>query len=72
MNKPFFHELPQSVIDQMVKEHKTFQYIMDNYRQPEWCKYPDALNGNMGCWSLTLHRTKISREFCKDCDCYRK
>lgn len=70
--KPFFHELPQSTIDQMIKDGKTLQYVMDNYRQPEWCKYPNALNDKMGCWSLVCMRTDISREFCEDCDCYNK
>lgn len=72
MSKPFFHELPQSTIDQMIKEGKLFQYVMDNYRQPEWCKHPNALDGKIGCWALIGLRNEISRNFCKKCDCYEK
>ena len=46
---------------------------MDTFKQPDWCEYYEALNGNMGCWSLMDlakdgMRTKISEEFCKGCD----
>jgi len=70
MNKPFYHELPQSTIDKLIEDGKTYKYIADNYRQPEWCRYPNALLGQVGCWSLFGMRTKISREFCEKCDCH--
>ena len=71
--KPFFHELPQETIDQLVKEGKTVQYIVDNFRQPTWCMMPEALNFYTGCWSLNemranSRRSEISESFCKDCD----
>ena len=38
--------------------------------QPIWCNYPDAVDV-LGCWSLVgKSRKKISREYCKSCDCY--
>ena len=48
---------------------------MKNYKQPDWCNYEEALSWMMGCWSLCDinkdgTRTKISTEFCKNCDCF--
>lgn len=75
--KKYWHELPQEEVDKLIEEKRTLRHVLDNYLQPEWCHYPAALNGKMGCWSLNDNtpgglRTKISNDFCKDCDCYKK
>ena len=75
--KEYFHELSQQEIDKLISDKRTIGYIMENYKQPKWCKYPDALGGILGCWSLmdlqkNGLRTKISEEFCKDCDEFMK
>lgn len=75
MKKPYFHELEQSIIDKIVTDNATAQYIKDNYLQPEWCSYPDALMPMFGCWSLmdlrpNGKRCQISNEFCKNCESY--
>lgn len=72
----FFHEIPQSEVEQLLQDKRTWGYVMENYAQPDWCDYALALNGNMGCWSLTDlteggARTKISPDFCKRCDYYK-
>lgn len=69
----YYHELPQSEIEKLIVDKKTYQFIIDNYKQPDWCKYPEALNGSKGCWSLVDYslRTKISKEFCKNCDMFK-
>jgi len=73
--KRYFHELSQEEIDKLIADKKTIEYIKKNYKQPYWCKYPQALNGRMGCWSLmdlkkNGGRTKISKEYCKNnCEC---
>ena len=69
----YFHELEQTEIDALIDDKKTIGYIMETYKQPDWCKYPNALEGQMGCWSLMdLSKdglwTKISKDFCKGCD----
>jgi len=69
----YFHELEQTEIDALIDDKKTIGYIMETYKQPDWCKYPNALKGQMGCWSLMDLskdglRTKISKDFCKGCD----
>jgi hypothetical protein len=74
IGKPFFHELSQQEIDQLVAEGMTFGYMAQHYNQPEWCIMPHALS-SLGCWSLTDvsangKRTQISPQYCKDCDYY--
>jgi len=66
--KPYFHELPQEGVDKLLSEKVTEQYVIDNYRQPDWCSYPFALSMMWGCWSLCDRRTKISKEYCSDCN----
>jgi len=72
MNKPYFHKISQEEVNKLVKEKKTVEYLLENYKQPDWCKYPEALSMTLGCWSLCDIekdglRTKISEEFCKNC-----
>ncbi len=47
---------------------KTWAWLTDRYHQPRWCDYPEALNGEMGCWALTLWPWKICRRYCRNCD----
>jgi hypothetical protein len=74
--KPFFHEIPQSEVDTLIKEGVTWGQVKKDYQKPKWCKDKYALIGVMGCWSLCDlapdgRRTKISVEFCKDCDYFK-
>jgi hypothetical protein len=69
----YFHELGQKEVDALTADKKTIGYIMETYKQPDWCKHPNALEGEMGCWSLMDLskdglRTKISKDYCKGCD----
>ena len=71
--KKYFHELPQSEIENLISENKTIEYLVENYKQPDWCCLMEALSMNAGCWSLCDVRegglrTKISKDFCKECD----
>ena len=75
VTKRYFHELNESEIDSLFADKKTVGYIMENYKQPDWCNYTEALSMAMGCWSLCDLskdglRTKISEDFCKDCICF--
>lgn len=70
MTKPFhlitsdewkkFEDNPESSWDDVIKE----------FHQPEWCDYPHALDGMMGCWSL-VSRMVTGEDYCKTCDCYK-
>jgi hypothetical protein len=76
-DKKYFHEVEQEEIDNLVKDKRTVNYVLDNYKQPDWCNYPEALSMKMGCWSLCDFsvnglRTKISKSFCKGCDEFKK
>ncbi len=68
--KPYFHN---SISDEewegMKESGMTWCDIQKRYRQPDWCTYPRALEGEMGCWSL-IYRMMSNEDFCKDCDCY--
>ena len=74
--KPYWHKLTQGQIDYLLTKNVTNQHIVENYLQPDWCGYDEALNGVMGCWTLmdikTNGRKKICKEYCKDCDCFIK
>lgn len=77
METKYFHELDKSEILNLVENKTTWDDIVEKYRQPDWCNYPNALNGFVGCWSLTdidsrtNNRCKISEEYCKSCDEYK-
>lgn len=76
----YFHELSDSTLRRLTRKGITWQEVIDRYKQPDWCNYPEALAGAMGCWSLigcwSLMdidlRHKISREYCKKCDCFKE
>lgn len=72
MDKKYWHELSEDEISVLLNTGTTWGEIVEKYKQPDWCTYHQALMGAMGCWSLTAIeiRPKISREFCKNCDCY--
>ncbi len=72
----YWHELPQEKIDMIIKSKVKVGEVLKKYKQPNWCHYPDALAGKMGCWSLNHNikngiRTIISHKFCKSCDEYK-
>lgn len=87
MAKPFWHRLSlkqqQAVIQHRdpdrprllgLPEGWTYAEFLDMYRQPNWCEYPRALMGDMGCWSLLSSNTKMisRRSDCANCDCCKQ
>jgi hypothetical protein len=73
----YFHELTQEEINQLIEQGKTWGYILENFKQPNWCNYPEALGGEFGCWSLidlreNGKRKEISKEFCSKCSSFKK
>jgi hypothetical protein len=69
----YFHELTDEEYQQLMDSGITVNQLLDTYLKPDWCNYPGALDGPMGCWSL-FYRFKgnVSREYCKDCDDFRQ
>ena len=69
MTPKYFHLLPPGEWERLCDAKTTWQGLQDlGYRQPDWCSYPDALDGLMGCWSLIYQRV-TGEEYCKDCEC---
>ena len=74
-DRPYWHQISQEEIDKLIADKKTIGDVMKTYQQPNWCDYEEALAYYSGCWSLCDtrkdgNRTKISTDFCKDCDCF--
>ena len=65
--KKYWHELSGEEKAEAIEKEMTW----DEFNQPDWCGYLEALNGLMGCWSLTGD-ANISKEFCKNCDQFIK
>lgn len=72
--KQYFHELTDAEVQKLIDDNVSVMAVVENYLQPDWCDYPDALAGHMGCWSLTDLfglRHDIGHDYCKTCDCYK-
>lgn len=67
--KPFFHEQTKEKIAEIFASGITYGEFMQQYAQPSWCTYPEALAGRMGCNSLMMKPETISHDFCKTCEC---
>lgn len=72
--KPFWHEASEEEIISFMEAGATWEDVMQKYAQPKWCNYPKALEGALGCWSLTFPETriKICSAYCKDCECFKQ
>ena len=68
MSKPFFHRMTDQRFNAMRDNGATWGDIQRIYQQPEWCNYPDALAGAMGCWSL-IGRIIHRKQNCAGCEC---
>lgn len=67
----YFHELTESEFNELFETKMTWGECAKEYPQPEWCSYPEAVQGVMGCWSL-MGFMVTGRSYCKNCDCYIK
>lgn len=64
--KKYFHELTDEEFYQAINDNKTY----DDFIQPDWCNYPDALDWDGGCFVLT-ERIIRCKDDCKNCECYK-
>lgn len=69
-DRPLFHRITKKERERLIRRHATWGEIMERYRQPDWCSYPEALAGIAGCWSLVQGLVR-SRKICRDCELYR-
>ena len=73
MTKPYFHELTEDEFNALVESKITWGDVMQKYSQPDWCEYPNALEGQMGCWGLVFRTvSKRGETYCTACECYKK
>ncbi len=72
MIKACITTIPKKIWNNKIAEKKTIGWICERYKQPEWCSYPDALDGLMGCWALISVPYKINEKKCKKCDLFKK
>ena len=69
----YFHELSEDEFNQIAKYNfgKTWLWLAENYPQPDWCGYPNAVADGpfMGCGSLMdFSVNEEGKERCKHCE----
>lgn len=65
----YWHEIPAEEQREIMKSSGiTWGEFLERYQQPDWCSYPDALGGPMGCSSLLIVGKIKATENCKGCD----
>ncbi|HEY9747265.1 MAG TPA: hypothetical protein V6C63_01085 [Allocoleopsis sp.] len=68
-SKPYFHELSQE--QKQSARNVGVEGLLEKYAQPDWCFYPEALAGNLGCRSL-IGGLIDSKEECVGCEFCRE
>lgn len=65
--RAYYHRLSPDAIELM--DGVDTGFLKDNYRQPDWCCNPNALNGPLGCRHLLLGKIKKESNciFCRYC-----
>ncbi len=66
----YWHRLSKKEKRYILDSNIPVKEFLKQYHQPSWCDYPEALAGLMGCWSLMVSLTYVSKRYCKNCDCY--
>jgi len=64
----YWHEtMTHERFDELERRRTTWGDVLRTYRQPDWCGYPEALQGPFGCWSLLDLRIHTIAD-CASCD----
>ncbi len=65
----YFHLMPPGEFKRLCAEGMTWRSLQDvGYMQPDWCSYPNALDGMAGCWSL-IYGKVTGEQYCTGCEC---
>ena len=67
----YWHELPSTERLQILNSGIGLGALVARYAQPAWCRYPEALAGSYGCWSLMDCAKTLVEVDCLDCDLYK-
>jgi len=70
MSKIYWHEISKENKDKIIVSKLSINDFVNKYKQPDWCIYPDALKGLLGCWGL-IDGSITCIENCKNCDCLK-
>lgn len=65
----FFHELTRDEFNKLCETGISWGECAKEYPQPEWCSYPNAIQGVMGCWYLMEFKVR-GRPSCRGCAYY--
>jgi len=68
MKLKYWHELNIGAQKALGKSSMKYGKFLKVYSQPDWCKYPMALAGGMGCWSLIIPGQIRGPEYCRNCE----
>jgi hypothetical protein len=63
----YFHELTEEEFDNLAETGMNWENCAKSYPQPNWCSYPNAVCGEMGCWALMTFSIKEEHD-CKNCN----
>jgi len=73
MNKQYWHLLSDKEIKDIIKGKHNFSWIMNNYKQPDWCKHANAIApGAFGCERLMNNKNAINLESCSHCEHFKR
>lgn len=64
----YWHKLTKEQKEKILHSGMKLSDFMEEYSQPPWCMYPEALASNLGCWSLMDSDYDINEDFCEACD----
>lgn len=63
----YYHELSDNKFHMLQKSGITWEELAKKHPQPVWCKYPDAIIGELGCWALVAGNIRKESD-CAGCD----
>ena len=64
---PFWHRVSKIEQTRILGSRMRLGTFMRRFRQPRWCRYPEALAAMMGCWSLMIPGKIGSVQDCLNC-----
>ena len=63
--------IPKKVWENVINGKKSWHWLTERYKQPDWCGYPEALHP-LGCWGLLMHPCEFNPKRCSTCDLCKK
>ena len=69
MAELYWHRISIKKRKELLAKGITIGEVLEKYKQPSWCNYPEALSGGFGCWALGSLDIKVNKKYCGSCDC---